>query len=241
MVRTTTNVEERSVISGSYLLCSLDPGGSTDPAAIVVMRVDRGERMNRAKVVHLEIKPPVMTPQMHIELVQKTMTKIFRKLGHVVVRYVVDISNNSAIAYLLAQALPRNSLIGVKITASESHSAGLVPMLVGEIAGKAASIPIMNLSRRQLLLDIGAAFQSGQLTLPLTDPEQQKAVQELKRQMSRASLRQTPSGRSIAVVDKGHDDLLMSLAQGWAATRLPAPRDINRERPAPAISPAAWT
>lgn len=224
-----------------YLLCSLDVGGSSDPAAITVLHVRQDERISKAKVIHLGTKPPILTPSMHIDLVQNTMKEIFEKIGHGVVRYVVDVSSNSAIAYLLAQALPRNSLIGVKITASESHAAGLVPMLIGELNGRAASIPIMNLSRRQLLLDIGVAFQSGQLTLPLTDAEQQQSVMELKRQMSRASLKQTPSGRSIAVVDRGHDDLLMALAQGWAGTRLPPPRDVQRERARPSISPAAWT
>jgi len=102
----------------------------------------------------------------------------------------------------------------------------------------------MNLSRRQLLLDIGTGFQTGQLTLPLEDPAQAKGVQELKRQMARASLKTTPAGRQVAVVNRGHDDLVMALSQLWAATRLPAPRDPRAHtNKAEHIAPssAGWT
>ena len=128
-------------------------------------------------------------------------------------RYVVDISNNSAIAYMLANALPHQSLIGVRITGGESSC-----RRPGADAGRRCrrprlEIPVMNLSRRQLLLDIGMAFQSGQLSLPLDDPEQAKGVQTLKEQMARASLKVTPSGKQIAVVQRSHDDLLMALCR----------------------------
>lgn len=115
-------------------------------------------------------------------------------------------------------------------------------MLIGDVGGRASSIPVMNLSRRQLLLDVGVAFQSGVLSLPLTDPEQQIQIQELKRQMSRASMKVTPAGRQIAVIDRGHDDILMALAQLLAGTKLPAPRNARRssgERTT--LSSAAWT
>ena len=125
----------------------------------------------------------------------------------------------------------------MKITAGESHGAGVQPFLIGDVGGRATSIPALNLSRRQLLLDIGAAFQSGQLTLPLEDPEQQQVVHELKRQMSRASLKVTPSGKQVAVVDRGHDDMLMALAQAWAVTKLPPPRETRIGRSASAASP----
>ena len=181
---------------------------------------------------------------MHIEFVQQAMTKIVEKFGpRFPVRYVVDVSNNSAIAYMLANALPQQSLVGVRITGGESHAAGLVPMLVGDVGGRASSIPVMNLSRRQLLLDIGTAFQSGQLSLPLDDAEQAKGVQTLKEQMARASLKVTPSGKQIAVVQRSHDDLLLALCMGWAATRLPPPREARSGNVHRATAPSAlgWT
>src|SRR5207344_446213 len=133
----------------------------------VVMHVSKPDRVTKARVVHLQVKPPIMTPTAHIKLVLDVMTDVLGKVGALApVRYVVDISNNSAIAYLLAQALPNKSLIGVRVTGGEAHGAGLVPMMVGDVGGKATSIPVMSLSRRQLLLDIGVAFQSKQLSLP---------------------------------------------------------------------------
>ena len=219
-------------MSVAWLICSLDVGGSVDPAALTVLHVSKPDRLIKARVLHLAIKNPVVTPVMHIDFVQGAMLAIFEKYGpRIPTRYVVDVSNNSAIAYMMANALPKQSLIGVKITGGEGHAAGLVPMLVGDVGGRASSIPIMNLSRRQLLLDIGSAFQSGQLSLPLDDPKQAKGVQTLKEQMNRASLKQTPSGKQIAVVNRGHDDLLLAVAQAWASTRLPPPRDpatLNR-------------
>jgi hypothetical protein len=228
-----------------YLLCSMDVGGTIDPAAAVVMHVAKRDRVTRAKVLQMALKNPIVTPSMHVEWVQEIVTKLTLKVGRGPVRFAVDISNNSAIAFLLGQALPRDSLIGVKITAGESHGAGVQPFLIGDVGGRATSIPALNLSRRQLLLDIGAAFQSGQLTLPLEDPEQQQVVHELKRQMSRASLKVTPSGKQVAVVDRGHDDLLMALAQAWAVTKLPPPRETRIGRAAsaalPAPTAAGWT
>ena len=141
--------------------------------------------------------------------------------------------------------MPRNALIGVKITNSDQHGAGVTPFLIGDVGGKATSVPMLTLSRGQLLLDVGSAFSTKQLTLPLDDPTQQKNLHELKNQMARASLKVTPAGRQVAVVQRGHDDLLMALAQGWAAARLPAPRDPAtmarqaREHVAPGA--AGWT
>ncbi|MGO4440596.1 hypothetical protein [Rhizobium sp. RAF56] len=224
-----------------YLACSIDPGGSSDPAAIVVAKVSRAE-ITKVRVLHLDTVKPVVTPMRHVTFAQEAMAKVYADVGHGTTRFIVDVSNNSAIAYLLAQALPRDTLVGVKIINADSHSAGLTPMLIGDVGGRASSIPVMNLSRRQLLLDVGVAFQSGILSLPLTDPEQQIQVQELKRQMSRASMKTTPAGRQVAVIDRGHDDLLMALAQLLAATKLPAPRGARRsgERREP-LPPAAWT
>src|SRR5262245_11411544 len=115
----------------SYVLVSLDPGGSVDPAAISGLIVSKPERMVKAKVLHLEAKPPVITPTGHVKFVQDVATQVITKLGGIpAVRYVVDLSNNSSIALLLAQALPANSLIGVRITGGEAHGAGLQPFMV---------------------------------------------------------------------------------------------------------------
>ncbi|MGO4440323.1 hypothetical protein [Rhizobium sp. RAF56] len=228
--------------TGPYLICSIDPGGTTDPAAIVVGKVHRANHMTSVKILHLDALKPTVTPMAHVTFAQSAMAKVYGEVGHGTTRFICDVSNNSAIAYLLAQALPRDTLVGCKIINADSHSAGLTPMLIGDIGGRAASIPIMNLSRKQLLLDVGVAFQSGILSLPLTDPAQQTQMQELKRQMSRASMKVTPAGRQIAVIDRGHDDILMSLAQLLAATKLPAPRGARRsgERREP-LSSTAWT
>ena len=174
------------------------------------------------------------------------MEPLVYKLGRAVTRYVVDVSNNSAIAFLLAQALPRSSLIGARITGSEAHGAGLQPLPVGDVHGRATAVPTMNLSRRQMLLDLGVALQSKQLTLPLDDDAQKPAVQLLKDQMTRASLKTTPSGKKIAKVNAGHDDLLLAVAQLWCCTRLPPPRDPSLAARAKAahenaLSALGWT
>ena len=79
--------------------------------------------------------------------------------------------------------------------------------------------------------------------LPLEDEEMKPALSILRDEMARASLKTTPSGRQIATIQRGHDDLVMALAQCWAcATRLPSPRKphspINRSHPP---SPLGWT
>ncbi len=232
------------MIPGSYILVSLDVGGTADPAAIVAGLVSKPDRIVKMKLLHLAVRPPVVTPLAHVEFAQATAVKILEKVGpRAPIRYVVDISNNSGVAFLLAQALPANSLIGVRITAGEQHGAGVIPFLIGDVGGRARSIPTLNLARRQLLLDVGAGFQAGQLSLPLDDPEQAKGVQELRSQMARASLKTTPSGKQVAVVNRGHDDLLVALGMGWAATKLPPPREArasNVQRDA-APNAAGWT
>jgi hypothetical protein len=225
-----------------FLMCSVDPGGSSDPAALCVAKVSQRDRLTHTQILHMAIRKPPVAASAHTDFIATEMAKTFGKLGHGTVRYIVDISSNTAIAFLLCQALPAASLVGVRITNSEAHGAGVTPLLVGDVGGRATSIPVITLSRKQMLLNLGAAFATAVLTLPLTDPEQAKMVNELKLQMSRASLKDTPAGRQVAVVQRGHDDLLMSVAQLYAATRLPPPRAARRggEKKEP-LSSAAWT
>jgi len=227
---------------GSYLLCSIDVGGTSDPAAICVAHVFRRDRLTRAKVLRLAVRNPVVTPMQHVEWCQETMTKVTENIGRGPTRYAVDLSNNSAIAFLLAQALPRNSIIGIKISGGDQHGAGVTAHLIGDVGGKSAALPTLTLSRRQLLLDLTPAFTGGLLSLPLEDHSQSEAVQLLKQQMARASLKTTQSGKQIAVVQKSNDDLLMCVAQLWAATRLPPPHEARkpRERTEP-MSSLGWT
>ena len=80
------------LMSTPYILTSLDVGGSADPAALVVLHVSKPERITKARVLHLSIKNPVVTPVMHIDFVQQAMTKIVEKFGpRIPVRYVVDV------------------------------------------------------------------------------------------------------------------------------------------------------
>lgn len=93
-----------------------------------------------------------------------------------------------------------------------------------------------------MLHDIGNAFTTGTLSLPLDDPEQAAGVAQLKSEMSRASLKITPAGREVATVNRGHDDVLMALAQGLAAVRLSPPREARPKiSRAQAPSAAGWT
>jgi hypothetical protein len=225
-----------------YLLCVLDVGGSADPAAIAVAHISRRDRLTKARVLHLGIKNPVVTPQGHVDWVQETILAITAKVGRGPTRYAVDLSNNSAIAFLLAQQLPRNSLIGVKISGGDQHGAGVSAHLIGDVGGRSTALPTLSLSRRQLLLDLTPAFSNGLLSLPLEDLEQLEMVQLLKSQMARASLKVTPSGKTVAVVQRSHDDLLMAVAMLNAVTRLPPPHEARprRER-AEAPTAAGWT
>ncbi len=229
-----------------YLLISCDVGGSSDPAALAVALVQRRDRLTKARILHMEIRPPVVSPTDHIALISGAIEAQAARLGRASTRIVVDVSNNSAIASLLAQALPRNSLVGVRISGGEQHAAGLTPLAVGDVNGRATAIPVMTLSRRQLLLDLGVAMQQKLLTLPLDDKAEARSVDALKDQMLRASLKTTASGKQVAVVNRAHDDLLMATAQLWAATKLASPRghlvnaNMHRVR-ASAPSPAGWT
>ncbi|MGO4441365.1 hypothetical protein [Rhizobium sp. RAF56] len=225
-----------------YLLCTLDVGGTADPAAIAVAHVFRRDGLTKSRILHLGVKPPVITPQAHVDWVQEVMINVMEKVGRGPTRYGVDLSNNSAIAFLLAQQLPRNSLIGVKISGGDQHSAGVTAHLIGDVGGRSTALPTLTLSRRQLLLDLTPAFTNGILSLPLEDPEQCESVATLKTQMARASLKVTPSGKTVAVVQRSHDDLLMAVAMLHAVTRLPPPHEprLRREHREPASS-LGWT
>ena len=230
------------MLAGSYIIISLDPGGSSDPAGLATLLVFKRDRITHTKVIELLAKPPIMTAQMHIQLVLDAISRMAIKYIRPPLRIVVDLSSNAALGYLLANALPRYSLIAVKIGSGDAHSAGVVPTLVGDVGGRATSLPTLVLSRRQMLHDIGNAFTTGTLSLPLDDPEQAAGVAQLKSEMSRASLKITPAGREVATVNRGHDDVLMALAQGLAAVRLSPPREARPKiSRAEAPSAAGWT
>jgi hypothetical protein len=226
----------------SYLMISLDVGGQSDPAAIVAMSVRTVDRLIKAQVHYLAIKPPIVTPTAHLTFVDDTLKLMRRQIGIAPVRVVVDVSSNSGIANLLAQALPKNSMVAIRISGGDAHGAGVTAFPIGDVGGKATALPALTLSRRQMLLDVGQALSSRLLTLPVDDKEQAEGLAALKSQMSRASLKVTASGRQVAVVQRSHDDLLMALAMAWiVASRLPGPRSAATRDVRPSPSALAWT
>ena len=60
----------------SWLLFSLDVGGVGDPAALAVLHVRRDDRLTRAKVLRLDLKPPVVTPKMHVDFVEQVVSDV---------------------------------------------------------------------------------------------------------------------------------------------------------------------
>ena len=92
---------------GSYILISLDPGGSSDPAGLVTLLVFKRDRITHTKVIELIARPPILTAQMHIQLVLDAISRMAIKYIRPPLRVVVDLSSNAALGYLLANALPR--------------------------------------------------------------------------------------------------------------------------------------
>jgi hypothetical protein len=68
----------------------------------------------------------------------------------------------------------------VRISGGEQHAAGLTPLAIGDVNGRANAIPVMTLSRGQLLLDLGVAMQQKLLTLPVDDKAEATYIQMLK-------------------------------------------------------------
>lgn len=67
--------------TGPYLVCSIDPGGTADPAAIVVAKINRTEHMTKIKVLHLDTLKPTVTPMAHVTFAQNTMAKAMATSG----------------------------------------------------------------------------------------------------------------------------------------------------------------
>lgn len=80
----------------------------------------------------------------------------------------------------------------MRISGGEQHAAGLTPLAIGDVNGRANAIPVMTLSRRQLLLDLGVAMQQKLLTLPVDDKAEATSIQMLKDRMLHATLRTAP-------------------------------------------------
>ena len=218
-----------------WVLASIDPGGSSDPTGYVLGVVRKVERLTKLQVIQLGARNPPQTPTSTVSLCLELMTIAKERFGLGPMRFVVDLSSNTAVGHLLAQALPRDALIGVRINAADAHGAAVSALPVGDVNGRATALPCLSFSRRQLLLDLGTAFSQRLVALPIEDESQKPALQILRDQMARASLKTTPSGREIAVVNKGHDDLVMAVAQGWAsAMRLSgAPRPARQAQVGP--------
>lgn len=75
------------------LLNSCDVGGSSDPAALAVALVQRRDRLTKARVLHLEVKPLVVSPTDHIDLVRTNIDNLALRLGRATVQVVIDVSN----------------------------------------------------------------------------------------------------------------------------------------------------
>jgi hypothetical protein len=157
-------------------MISLDVGGQSDPAAIVAMSVRTVDRLIKAQVHYLAIKPPIVTPTAHLTFVEDTLKLMRRQIGIAPVRVVVDVSSNSGIANLLAQALPKNSMVAIRISGGDAHGAGVTAFPIGDVGGKATALPALVASRRQMLLDVGQALSSRLLTLPVDDKEQAEGL-----------------------------------------------------------------
>ena len=64
------------MLAGSYIIISLDPGGSSDPAGLATLLVFKRDRITHTKVIELLAKPPIMTAQMHIQLVMDAISRM---------------------------------------------------------------------------------------------------------------------------------------------------------------------
>ena len=100
----------RAIMGEPDLLNSCDVGGSSDPAALAVALVQRRDRLTKARVLHLEVKPFVVSPTDHIDLVRTNIDNLALRLAAQRCRSL-STSATSAITSLLANAVPRQSLV----------------------------------------------------------------------------------------------------------------------------------
>jgi hypothetical protein len=153
---------------------------------------------------------------------------------------VVDATNNSAFAGVLAARLPQpavNWLIAAAITSALSHAAQPTPMPIA-IGGLKSAVRRWTLSKSELLETIAAELGNNSLRIARSGDweilQQELSTMERAVRASGSAFYSAPAGK--------HDDLVMALSLVVFGCRRLGSQSARRSRPPrPRVSSAAWT
>jgi hypothetical protein len=217
--------------SATGFVLGLDLGFAQDHSALVVAGVWPGAG-HAIGIVHIE-QIPLGIPMNEVADMAAALARQHRA------KTVVDLSNNSAFATLLAARLPSpqaNYLVAGVITGADTHAATpqAMPVSIGAMRG---AIPRWMLSKAQLVEDIGAEIDNG--TLRMGQVGDWEKLRDELHGMERMARR---SGTVCYSAGSGkHDDLVLALSLAvFGCRRVLAPPRIRRVRQGP-VSWAAWS
>jgi hypothetical protein len=221
-----------SRLAASNLVVGLDVGIHADHSAFVLAGVwpQASDAIGVVDIKHF----PLGTP---LEDVADEVAKNARDNRAMV---VLDATNNSAFAGVLAARLPQpavNWLIAAAITNALSHAAQPTPMPIA-IGGLKSAVRRWTLSKNELVETIAAELANNSLRIARagdwTTLQQELSTIERNIRASGSAFYSAPSGK--------HDDLVMALALCVFGCRRLGRQTAPRSRlPRQRISSAAWT
>jgi hypothetical protein len=221
-----------SPLAASSFVVGLDVGMHADHSAFVLAGV-WPQASDAIGVVDIR-RFPLGTP---LEHVADEVASVARDSRATV---VVDSTNNSAFAGVLAARLPQpavNWLIATAITSALSHAAQPTPMPIA-IGGLKSAVRRWTLSKGELIETIAAEL--GNNSLRIARAGDWEVLQEELSTMER-NVRASGSAFYSAPPGK-HDDLVMALALcAFGCRRLGRQPARSSRPPRPRISSAAWT
>ena len=216
--------------AASNFTLGLDLGFAADHSALVVGGVWPGAQ---SAIGVFDIRQlPLGTPMNEVADLAVELSR-----NHAA-RIVVDLSNNSAFAALLAARLganPANHMVAAVITAAAGHANAATPMPVS-LGGVRAAVPRWSLSKSELIETVAAEIDNASLRIGKTGDWE--ALRDELTSMEREVRRSGSVG--YAAPDGKHDDLLIALALCVFGCRRLGRRPSARRMRAPPAS-GAWT
>jgi len=221
-----------SPLAASSFVVGLDVGMHADHSAFVLAGVwpQASDAIGVVDIKQFQLGTP-------LEFVADQVATVARDNRAMV---VVDATNNSAFAGVLAARLPQpavNWLVAAAITSALSHAAQPTPMPIA-IGGLKSAVRRWTLSKSELVETIAAEL--GNNSLRITRIGDWEVLQQ---ELSAVERNVRASGSAFYSAPPGkHDDLVMALALCAFGCRRLGRQAARRLRPArPRISSAAWT
>ena len=191
-----------SCSAGHGFTLGLDLGFASDHSAIVIGGV-WSQAQHAIGIVEIQ-QLPLGTPMNEVADRAVDLARPYKA------KIIVDLSNNSAFAALLAARLgqnPANHMIAAKITGAGSHANAPTPMPVS-MAGMRAAVPCWNLSKRELIETVAAEMDNNSLRLGKTGD-----WQRLQGELATMEREVRKSGSvAFSAPDGKHDDLVTALS-----------------------------